>query len=289
MIEVYAFVAMFALQILTMSVLHPAMLIRYSQRKAPEFPAERFPLLYAGIFRHLSAERFPSLYRAVNAVIAVLGFALLGWLFGDMRDADWSASRAIVLTVAYFVTQFMPLAVLALMGLRYVSVLRSAAQEGKRKAVLERRGLFDFVSPFVVLIAVAVYLAFVAFMIYVIHFRETPFRGAAGYMILGVVTLSYLLSGGWIYKTLYGRKLNPFESHQDRVRTMGLGIRATIYTGIATDVYLPIFFTLMLVNLNAWLPLAQSALFVVFALLICIPFVALSRPAEGKLSSSPTS
>ena len=38
--------------------------------------------------------------------------------------------------------------------------------EGKRKAVLQRRGLFEFVSPLVVVLAVLIYFLFVAYMVY---------------------------------------------------------------------------------------------------------------------------
>src|SRR6202008_4549077 len=113
--------------------------------------------------------------------------------------------------------------------------------EAKRHAVLERRGLFDFVSPYVVLLAAVVFIFFVAFMIYIIHFRENTFPVASGYFVLGVVVLSYVLSGLWMYKSIYGRKLNPYESHADRMHHIGLGVKSTVYTGIATDVYLPIF------------------------------------------------
>ena len=43
MIEAYAFLAMFTVQILLMSVLHPARLIKYCRAKLAEIPAERYP------------------------------------------------------------------------------------------------------------------------------------------------------------------------------------------------------------------------------------------------------
>ena len=46
--------------------------------------------------------------------------------------------------------------------------------EGKRKAILQRRGLFDFVSPFIVFLAVLSYFLFAAFVIYI---RQHPFPG----------------------------------------------------------------------------------------------------------------
>ena len=89
MIEAYAFLAAFTVQILVVSVLHPAWFIRYVRVKATSFPAERFAQLFPGVDRSQSVERFVTLYRAANTVIAVLGVLLLGWLFSYMRRADW--------------------------------------------------------------------------------------------------------------------------------------------------------------------------------------------------------
>jgi hypothetical protein len=289
MIESYAFLVMFTLQILAMSVLHPALLIRYTRVKVAEYPRERFPQLYAGgLFSNMSTELFLSLYRALNTLVAVLGLLLLAWLFNYMQRPDWEMVPVVVRVVVFFVIQFLPLVLLVVISFKQIMVLRSVSVEGKRKAVLQRRGLFDFVSPYLVFIAVVTGLLFVAFMIYVIHFREKPFPAVAGYLVLGVVVLSYVLSGIWTYKTLYGRKLNPFESHADRMHTIGLGVKSTIYTAIASDVYLPIFLTLQLLDLQRWMPLAQSAFLVVFVVLICGPFIAPPpQPEVDRLGESP--
>jgi hypothetical protein len=278
MIESYAFVVVFTLQILAFSVLHPEMLIRYTRVKAAEYPPERFPQLYAGVFR--STERFVSIYRALNTVVAVVGVALLTWLFVYMQRPDWKWPTVFIATVGYFISQFLPLAVLVVVGIRQIAVFRSLPKEPTRKAVLQRRGLFDFVSPVVVFLAALVGVAFFAFMIHAIHFRVPAFEASTGYFILGVVALSYVFSGIWMYKTLYGKKLNPYESHADRMHTIGLGVRGTFYTGIAADVYLPILFTLDMTGLHAWMPVAQSAFFAVFASLMCVPLAALLRKPE---------
>jgi hypothetical protein len=41
--------------------------------------------------------------------------------------------------------------------------------EGKRQAILQRRGLFDFVSPFIVFLAALGYFLFIAFVICIQH------------------------------------------------------------------------------------------------------------------------
>jgi hypothetical protein len=143
MIEAYAFLAMFIVQIVTMSVLHPARLAKYSRMKLAEFPAESFPQLHShGALGKVSNERFLSIYLRVNAGVAVVGALLLAFMFYNVPILDWDR-----MTAFYFLLQAAPMALLAVIGIRYLLVYRSSLLEGKRKAILQRRGVFDFVSP----------------------------------------------------------------------------------------------------------------------------------------------
>ena len=75
MIETYAFLVAFTVQILVVSVLHPAWLTKYARAKAQaQLPG----------WDRKSRERFLSLYSALNIGIAVLGMVLLRWLFNHM-------------------------------------------------------------------------------------------------------------------------------------------------------------------------------------------------------------
>ena len=85
MIEAYAFLAAFTVQILVLSVLHPAWFTRDARAKGEaQLPG----------WDRKSRERFLSVYRAVNAGIAVLGLVLLGWLFSLMRSTHGLGSRS---------------------------------------------------------------------------------------------------------------------------------------------------------------------------------------------------
>jgi hypothetical protein len=63
----------------------------------------------------------------------------------------------------------------------------------------QRRGLFDFVSPFVVFLAALSYLLFAAFVIYI---QQHPFPGFAGLINLGAPTLVYALNAFVVYLSL---------------------------------------------------------------------------------------
>jgi hypothetical protein len=256
MIEVYAFLAAFTVQILVVSVLYPAWFIRYVRVQATRLPAERLAQLYPGVDLGHAQERFLNQYRALNTGIAVLGLLLLVWLFSYMRRPDWDDGPVEVLVAVYFfVAQMLPLGLLAWLGVRFNMKHKRSLPEGKRKAILQRRGLFDFVSPFVVFLAVLSYFLFAAFVMYV---RQHPFPGFAGLLNIGIVTLVYAFQAIFVYTMLYGRNRNPFETHAGRLHTIGLAVKSSVYSCIVIVVYLSLNFSLGLLDLQRWEPFALS-------------------------------
>ena len=209
MIEATAFLAAFTVQVLVVSVLHPAWFTRYVRAKAEaQFPG------WDRKFR----ERFLSLYRAVNTGIALLGLGLLGWLFHLMRSPDWSIGPVLRLLAGYIIVQISPVVVASLLGAWVKKkALTRAPPEVKRTASLQRRGLFDFVSPFTVFLAVMGYVLFAAFMI---HIQQHPVAGFPGYRLLGVVTLVCALNAFLVYWLLYRRKKWPLETRAFRMQAV---------------------------------------------------------------------
>jgi len=274
MIEAYAFLAAFTVQILAMSVLYPAWFLRYWQAQATSIPLEHLAQLSPGVDPGLAQQRFLTRYRALHTGIAVLGVALLAWFFNYMQRPDWDDGPVEALVSAYFLMQAMlPLAPVLWVAIR-LHKHKGSLLEPKRKAVLERRGLFDFVSPFTVALAVLSYFWFAAF---VLHIRQQPFPGFAGLINLGAITLVYAVNACVVYAMLYGKKPNPFEPHAGRVRTIGLAVKSSVYSCIAVVVFLTLNFTLVLLDLQRWEPFALSVYFVVTALLCLMGLAAPPR------------
>jgi hypothetical protein len=277
MIKIYAFLAAFTVQILVMSIMYPAWFIRYVRVRTTRLPVERLAQLYPGVDVGRAQERFLKQYRAVNAGIAVLGLLLLAWLFNYMLRPEWSDRPVELLVTGYFLAQLLPIGLIAWLGVRFNMKHKHALREAKRKASLQRRGLFDFVSPFAVVFAVLSYFLFVAFVIYI---QQDPFPGFAGYVSIGVVTLAYAFQAIFVYMMLYGRRKNPLEAHADRLHTIGLATKSSVYSCIAIVVYVSLNFALRLLDLQRWEPFALSAFFVVCALLISMGVMAPPREPE---------
>jgi len=140
MIETYAFLVAFLVQILAMSVLYPAWLIRRARAHALSVPTERFQQLYPGVDLSSSVERFAGRYRAFNTGIALFGCLLLGWLVSYMQNADWNLGSVKSLVTLYFIVQALPVGFIALLAVWARKFRNPPLGESKRKAVLQRRG-----------------------------------------------------------------------------------------------------------------------------------------------------
>jgi hypothetical protein len=276
-IEAYAFLAAFTAQILAMSVLCPTWFIRYIRAQAANVPAERFAKLYPSVDLSLTLERYLTRYRVLNTGIAVLGLLPLGWLFNYTQRPDWDDGPVEALATVYFMAQALPIGFVAFFGIRYRKVLKQLL-DGKRKASLHRRGLFDFVSPFTVFLAGLSYFLFVAYVIYI---AQNPFPGFAGYINIVGVTLIYAMNAFAVYQQLYGKKANPFEAPESRERTIGLTVKIFVYSSILIVVFLSLNFTLARLDLQRWEPVTQSVLFTICAILSFRGFIAPARKAEA--------
>jgi MFS family permease len=280
-IEAYAFVAMFTVQILVASVLYPARIITYVRGWEQNFGSERFTQLYPNIDYNRWVGRFVSGYRAASIVMAVLGLLLLGWLFTRIQQPHWGgeASKAAVM---YFVLQLSPLALTALYTfVRYYKILLQPSQETKRKATLQRRGLFDFVSPSVVYFAVLSYFLFVVYAIWLdLYVYDNATLSRHCYRALASVTLVYALNAFIIYKYLYGKK-NPLVSHEGRVHAIGVSVKAGVYVSIAIAWFLSIFGTLGQPGLQEWRPFALLCFLVAIALVTLMGATAPPRKPEA--------
>jgi len=287
-IETYAFSAAFTVQILGMSLLFPPWLIRYCLLWPAAYP-ESFEKMYPGIERSVAFERysvsmrrFAAVYLGANTLIAVLGVLLLAWLFRQMQVPDWDEASVIFRTLGYFMLQASPLLVLAVYSIWYMRKHNLSLPEPKRKASLQRRGLFDFVSPSVVAISVLAYFLFVAFVIYLWQDRLS---GIDVLVWIGIVTLVYALDVFTLYKKLYGRK-NRLEPQEGRADRMAMGIRLTVYINITVVSFLFIMLVVTQQELKKWAPFALSAFFVILTLLISRALAAPRKPEAGGIGSS---
>jgi hypothetical protein len=280
MIEVYLFLAVFPAQILGMSVLYPALLSRLIRAGLKNTPAERLAELYPGVDVGEAHERFIARYRAMNAAVAGLGLLLLGWFLSYMQRRNWDEGTVGAIVFAYCMLQYVPIFLISGFTIRFTKVHRRLLPEAKRKAVLRRRGLFDFVSPVIVLLAILAYLQFVAFMFYV---ERHPFPGFGGpFANIAILTVGYVLLGGAVMYLLHGKKIDPLQPHEDRMRMLSGVANYYAWMLILVSIFLSLNIARKMVDLETWGPFAGTVFFLIVTLLNL-------RTVRGSWMSAPVS
>ena len=277
MVEAYAFFAAFTAQILIMSVLLPAWFVSNLRAKLARLPAGRLAQVYPDVDANQVLEQFITRYRVLTTGIAVLGLLLLGWLLIGAWRAGWNKDVAGFLSTGYFmVAMLLPLLVFG--RSRFNKQHRLA--EGKRTAILQRRGLFDFVSPFVVFLAVLTYFLYVAFLFYI---EQHPFPGYAGPLINIIgVTLIYAMNAFCLYMVMHGKK-GPLDTHEGRLHTIGLVARGSVCSCIVIVVALSLTHVFRMQELKSWEPFAGSIFYIIIAALASLGFAA----PPGKQQAEP--
>jgi hypothetical protein len=254
MTEIYAYLTVFAVRVLALALLYPTWFISYLQTDAmlDDRTAERYPDLD---FRSMR-DQFVARFRVLNICIALVGIALLSWLISYMQNPDSYDSRVKILVEIHFFALMVPLAYAIWIKIRHKRLLRRT-HPVKRRAVLQRRGFFDFVSRFAVVLAVVSYFLCSALVIYI---NQDPFPGFAGYYNIAIITVFYALLAFGVYRRLYGKKNHPLETHEERAYTTGVIVRTCVNIGTFLSAYVSLILAIQHFDLASWAPVANSLL-----------------------------
>ena len=286
MIEVYSFLAVFLVLILVMSVVYPIRFARLMRAGLARVPAERLAELYPGVDVGQFHERFLTSYRAANAVVVVLGMLLMGWFFSYMQRPGWDEDAVGNGLLVYFLLQNFPVILIAWIQTRFNKVHRYGLPEAKRTATLQRRGLFDFVSPRLVVLAVLSYSLFAAFVFYI---ARHPFPGFGGPLAnIGILTLGYIFLGVVAYRQIYGKRTDPLQTHAERMHTIRVMVNTITWCCIVVPMVGALSIARQLLDLDNWGPFVGSLIFLIFGLTSFGFLSALPRqPQPGGLGSNP--
>jgi hypothetical protein len=286
MIEVYSFLAVFLLLILVMSVVYPIRFAGLMRAGLARVPAERLADLYPGVDIGQAYRRFLTRYRAANAVIAVLGLLLMGWFFSYMQRPGWDEHAVGNGILVYFLLQNFPVIMIAWIKARFDKVHRYGLPETKRTATLQRRGLFDFVSHRLVVLAVLSYSSFAAFVFYV---ARHPFPGFGGPLAnIGILTLGYIFLGVVGYRQIYGRRTDPLQTHAERMHSIRVAVNAIVWCCIIVPMIGTLSIARQLLDLDTWGPFAGSLILLILGL-TSLGFLSAPprQPESGAVGSNP--
>ena len=141
-----------------------------------------------------------------------------------------------VIPVIYFAIQLIPFMLLEYSGFSYLKLMRKADSGNLRSADLVPRKITHFISPIYLTIAVLLIFVCLAFFTTVNGF-ELSFANDT-FIILLALILSNGLYAIIIYKRMYGKKLDPHQSSEDRMRYIGVTIRSLVFLSIGASIFL---------------------------------------------------
>jgi len=193
------------------------------------YPPNEFPKLYPeSIDKYKKSAKC---YKVINHLIMGLGFGLILWFYVTPRnDGGWAQ----VIVFWYFMIQFIPNLGIELWAMKYHNAMRLLNQDAQKEAVLQPRRLTDFASKNFLGTVFVIYVIFVVFIAYVDQFDYPWFEG---FLTVLIISGTNLFFGLIIYRAMYGKVINPYQSYEDRKIDIQTLVRQILSIAIAVMLY----------------------------------------------------
>jgi hypothetical protein len=144
-------------------------------------------------------------------------------------------------------------------------VHRHTPPQARRKALLERRSVLDFVPLWTVLLAIVSYMAFVAFMFYV---ARHPFPGYGGaFANIAIVTLMYAFGLFVTHWMVHRKRRDPLQTHAQRMRIIGVVVNCYAWVCVMLPVFVSLTCARQMLGLSSWGPFSMCVFFLALSIL----------------------
>lgn len=234
----------FISQIFVISYFLPRKLRQRANEMMSNYPCDQYPKLYP-----ISADK---IHQKINQLMSLTyGVLVLGAVLvvhGLYAQSDemlgWDSQSVIMI---YYMLQVIPLVLLAFFGERYFKKMRRVNEATVRRAQLSPRNITNYVSKTFIGLAIGVYLMFIVLVAYI---TEHPFDGFAGYINVLGVTLLNVFFGVGIYRSVYGKKIDPHQTNEDRFNQTSRVVKLMLFCSIAATVNISLNFLLSTLDLR---------------------------------------
>jgi hypothetical protein len=253
----------FISQIFILSYYFPKMLLARMQHVLASYPPEQYPKLYPRPIEHYKrAHRgFKTICVSVFLLGVLILFAVMFWV--DHETFADHGFISVAWPAAYGMIQFIPLMIVEFSELGHMKQMRSANSTSTRTADLRRRGLTDLASPILIGMALLAYAGAILFDLYVHDFAVSWGHDTVQRAVTMTVTNGLLvIIGAW---NLYGRKLNPHQSADDRIQIISVNLKSLLLISIALSAFIAVGAADDIVNLDAFEAVIMSVYFQVIA------------------------
>lgn len=263
MTELDVFMLVFITQIFMLSAYYPSRVLQRAARLRSDYPASEFPRLYPkgmGFFN-----RCMRFYQLVNGFNFVLGWVILYFIHTGDLLSDGRVNP--LLPWGYFMIQMIPSQFLEFYGFKLSKLMKQQDQRTTRSAQLIPRRWQDYVSPGLMALVILSYLGFVSLAFYLDDF--TVSTDSAGFLMSVILLFGYGLFFALSAWLIYGKKADPYQTNEDRHRSVGLVIRTFCFTLIACTIFMALTLTFETSGMKAIMPILMSVF------LQCLVFISM--------------
>ncbi len=226
----------FLSQIFLMSYYFPNKLLARMRHLMATYPPETYPKLYPRPIEHYKRAQLAFKYacRFVLLLGFVILFAVMFWVdHGTFAEHGFISNAW---PAAYGMIQFLPLMAVEFSEFGHFKQMRKANSASTRVADLRRRGLLDFVSPGLLGMTLLLFAGAILFDLYVHDFAVTWGHDTIQRAIVMTATNGLIaIIGAW---NLYGRKLDPHQSPEDRMQRISVSLKSVLYVSMALSVFI---------------------------------------------------
>ena len=242
----------FASQIVFISAVFPKTIVRRMTHVLDNYPPSTHPRLYPRPLEHYEGKR--SAYQILNYMIVAIGVAIFAWL----TTVDFDRKTFGNASFYYFLLQIGPMLWFEHTLRAELKLMRELDTRSTRSADLTPRRLFDVMSPALFWSIVVVYVGFWVFVAWFRQFDYPWFGGFQNNLIITAMNVFFASILGW---QMYGKKLNPHQAAEDRMRhTRRLAVLLGLVS-IAATLYAVMTILLSAAEYREFQPFARSLYF----------------------------
>jgi hypothetical protein len=258
MTENILFFIVFLGQVFLISYYYPRKLMQSREYVFETYPPSTYPKLYPNSMSYYQAQQRS--YRLWNQLNLVIGLGLGVFMVSKAKIGEWETAWL----TWYFLLQVFPTLRLEIASFKEFKQMRIQNSQRIRKAELQPRRLFDFVSPAVIGLAAAIYVLFVIFIMY---FKQFNYPWFGGYWNIVGITGMNIFYAAIVFWYMYGKKVNPHTTNQDRSRQTAAIAKIMVFISIAATISVSLNIMLAAAELRSLQPIAHTVYFQLLAVL----------------------
>ena len=273
MSDLYMFYLVFTVQIILLSVYFPSRVMARIRYVMSHYPESTHPKLYPkseNLFK-----RAIKVYKWINVINFILGLTILLMLIKGALLVEGRVHP--MLPWGYFMIQMLGSQYLEVFGFKFAKMMKQADPRKVKSADFQRRRFFDYMPRLLFGAVILTYLVFVWFAFAIMDVEAGALGSTIGLCV--VLLFGYAFFFAVILWIIYGKKVDPYQSQSDRIRTARLSIKAQCFTMIMTAIFLAFLVAHERYGLAALLPVAMS-LFLQLLVVVSLGFLLQNNKIE---------